>query len=97
MTKKEYILKLLDVISPNVLPIAWDIRLLIEADEISDELIDSLVLIFKNAIDTTTNQREKEKLEKWVNILNALKQREENSKIQDQVDIENLDNLLSQI
>lgn len=97
MTKKEYILKLLDVISPTVLPIAWDIRLLIEADEISDELIDSLVLIFKNAIDTTTNQREKEKLEKWVNILNALKQREENSKIQDQVDIENLDNLLSQI
>ncbi|MEI8253516.1 MAG: hypothetical protein WCG25_07425 [bacterium] len=46
MTKKDYILKLLDAISPASLVIAGDLKVLIEANQISDELLDSLILIF---------------------------------------------------
>jgi DnaJ-domain-containing protein 1 len=97
MTKKEYILKLLGAISPDSLVIAWDLKTLIQANQISDELIDSLILIFWNALKNTDNAIEKNKIEKWINILTSLKNRENQSMIEDQTDIANLENLINQI
>lgn len=64
MTKQEYILKLLNIISKDELPIVQDMRLLVETNEISEELIDTLMGIFKKIIATTNNTLEKEKLQK---------------------------------
>jgi len=97
MKKKDYILKLLDVISPSSLLIAWDLKLLIQANQISDELLDSLILIFWNALKNTDNAIEKDKIEKWITILTSLKNKENQSMITDQTDIENLENLINQI
>jgi len=97
MTKKDYILKLLDAISPASLVIAGDLKVLIEANQISDELLDSLILIFWNALKNTDNAIEKDKIEKWINILTSLKNKENQSMITDQTDIENLENLINQI
>lgn len=97
MTKKDYILKLLDAISPASLVIAGDLKVLIEANQISDELLDSLILIFWNALKNTDNAIEKKKIEKWIDVLTNLKHRENQSIIEDQIDIENLENLINQI
>lgn len=95
MTKQEYILKLLTIISQDDLPIAKDIRVLVESNQISDELIDTLISMFKNIISTTNNTIEKEKLQKWLNFLNKLQQKEQESKIQDDADIQELEWLLA--
>ena len=91
MTKQEYILKLLTIISQDDLPIAKDIRVLIENNEISDELIDTLISMFKNIISTTNSTLEKEKLQKGLNFLNTLQQKEQASKLQDDADIQELE------
>ena len=95
MTKQEYILKLLTIISQDDLPIAKDIRILVESNQISDELIDTLIGMFKTIINSTNDVVEKEKLQKGLNFLNKLQQKEQASKLQDDADIEELEWLLA--
>jgi len=97
MTKKEYILKLLEIVDLNVLPIAWDLAFLIKDNAISDEIVDTLIMIFQNAMKATEDEVKKTKISKWVEFLNKLKERETQENALDQKDIESLDQLLQQI
>lgn len=64
MTKQEYILKILDSVDNTIFPIGEDIKALIKTNEISDEFIDVLVNMFKQAIHNTANTVQQKKLEK---------------------------------
>jgi hypothetical protein len=97
MTKKEYLRKLLSTIWTDIFPIAPDIISLIENDQASDAMIDSLYLLFHNAIKNTDNTLDKQKLEKWLKFLDKLKSLEEEQDITDQKDINNLDEILKNI
>ncbi len=97
MTKQEYILKILDSVDNADFPIGDDIKALIQTNQISDELIDVLVNMFKQAIHNTTDKVAQKKLEKKVHLLNGLKERENNSKIKDQYDLDTLEKELDAI
>ena len=97
MTKQQYILKILDSVDNTNFPIGDDIKALIEANQISDELIDVLVHIFKQAVHNTIDKIAQKKLEKWASLLNGLKEKENNSKIIDQYDLTKLEKELDAI
>lgn len=94
MTKQEYILKLLTIINQDDLPIVKDIKLLVETNQISDELIDTLMGIFKSIIATSNSEIEKAKLEKGLSFLTKLQEKEKESKLQDQADMNELEGML---
>ncbi len=87
----------MSTIGTDIFPMAGDVFLLIENNQVTDEMIDSLYLFFQNAIQQTKNTREKMKLEKWLSVLQKIKEIEDQNKIQDQKDIDDLDSILSQI
>ena len=97
MTKQEYIIKLLDNIDSSIFVMADDIKALVQTNNISDEFIDMLVVMFKQAVHNTTDKLEKQKLEKGISFLTALKEQEHQSDIKDQKDIDELDSLLATI
>lgn len=90
MSKKEYLLKLLDIVSLDALPIKEDLKLLIENDQTWEEIIDIFILIFKKAIENTDNKIEKEKIQKSIDFLNTIREEENSEKIKDNEDIEEL-------
>lgn len=97
MTKKEYILKLLDNIDSSIFTMADDIKALIQTDNISDGFIDMLVEMFTQAVHNTTDKLEQAKLQKGISFLTALKEQEHQSDINDQKDIDELESLLATI
>ena len=95
MTKKEYLEKLLATISPEILPISWDILLLLKKDKLDTSLLDTLYQILSEYIKTVNNSIQKEKLNESLSFVQKLKQIESNDKIEDQKDIDELDKALS--
>jgi len=72
MTKKEYILKVLDTLIGHW-PLAKGLKILVEGNTLDNKTIDSLVDIFAKAIDGLQNGDTKEKLQKSKIILQKLK------------------------
>lgn len=95
MTKQEYILKILNSIDNTVFPIGNDIKALIETGNISNDLVDTLIAMFTQAVHTTTDKLQQQKLQKSIILLNNMKAKEEQSKIEDQHDIEALEELIN--
>lgn len=95
MTKQEYILKILNSIDNTVFPIGNDIKALIETGNISNDLVDTLIAMFTQAVHTTTDKLQQQKLQKSIILLNNMKAKEEQSKIEDQQDIEALEELIN--
>lgn len=73
MTKKEYILKMLDLIK-DIFPPAKDFKVLVEGDVVGDEMIDTLVAMLKEVRASITDLAQQEKLDKSVDFLEKLKQ-----------------------
>lgn len=97
MTKQQYILKLLDNIDSSIFVMADDIKALIQTNNISDEFIDMLVEMFKQAVHNTTDRLAQAKLQKGISFLTTLKEQEHQSDIDDQRDIDKLESLLTTI
>lgn len=76
---------------------AGGLKILAEGNVLDDETIDGLVSIIENAINSVTDDINKEKLEKAKDFLQKLKEAEMDSQKQDQEDINNLDTLLAGI
>jgi len=93
MDKKTFIVKLLD--SFQDWPMAQWLKYLIENGNLDDNTINVLIDMFKQAIKTVDDEKTKEKLTKWVTFLEKMKKMEEEQKLQDQKDIQNLEGILS--
>ena len=93
MDKKEYLLKILEQLEPiwNLAP--W-LKVLVEQWNLNDSILNVLIDAVKWAIHTTKSELAKEKLEKWLNALEKMKQIEQQSIQQDEKDLEELDNIL---
>lgn len=93
MDKKEYLLKILEQLEPiwNLAP--W-LKVLVEQWNLNDSILDVLIDAVKWAIHTTKSELAKEKLEKWLNALEKMKQIEQQSIQQDEKDLEELDKIL---
>ncbi len=96
MTKKEYILKMLDLIK-DIFPLAADIKVLVEWDVVSDELIDTLTDMLKEVRESITDIAEKEKLQKSADFLSQLKVTELEGQKKDAERIKQLEELFNSI
>ncbi|MDR2415547.1 MAG: hypothetical protein LBD75_02835 [Candidatus Peribacteria bacterium] len=93
MTKKEYLLKLLTLLAIND-PIISGLNVLLTQGEISDTIIDYFIDSFQNYGKTLHSEEEKEKINKAVQFLTAIKKREQKNLETDQNRLSELDVML---
>ena len=96
MSKKDYIIKLMDSLSWKRALARW-LKILIEWDLLGENTIDSLVQTFDNAINEINDIDIKDKLIKSQLFLERLRNIELQSNQNDQKDIDELDQLLQNI
>lgn len=96
MTKKEYIIKVLDALI-GTRPLARGLKILVDGNTLDDTTIDSLVDIFAKTIDSLQDGETKEKLQKSKNILEQLKKIEQESHLRDEKSLEELDQMIQNI
>ena len=96
MDKKEYLLKILTQLEP-VWKLAKWLKILIGQWNTYDNMLDTITHAVESAIHTTEEQLAKEKLQKWLNALQRLKQIEAESKAKDEQDLAELDKMLEEI
>ncbi|MFZ2151111.1 MAG: hypothetical protein WAZ12_05355 [Candidatus Absconditicoccaceae bacterium] len=96
MDKKEYILRMLDILQ-NTWPLARGLRLLVESNNVNDDIIDILINTFQETIKNIQDNIVKDKLKNASSFLQELKQREIEEKANDESDIAKLEELLANI
>ena len=96
MDKKEYILKLLDMLKDS-LPLARWLIILIKNSDVDEQLLEVLIKSFQDSIDSITDENVKIQLKKWKEFLEEIKKRELDSKKLDEEDIAKLDDMLSKM
>lgn len=97
MTKKEYLISLLKTISVEVLPIAPDLLYLVENGQKDADMTNVLYTIFQKLAKESKDKKQQENLQKTVKVLEKIKDMEKNQKITDQKNIEDLEQMISQI
>ena len=96
MTKKDYILKVLDALI-GVWPLARGLKILVDGNALDDNTIDSLVDIFAKTIDELADSEAKAKLQKSKNVLEHLKELEREQHLKDEKSLEELDKMIEAI
>jgi acetolactate synthase small subunit len=94
MDKKQYVLKVLDMLKDSM-PLARWFMVLIQNTDVDDEILDTLIHAFQESLKDIQDEELKKKLEKWKTFLEMLKQKEIQSQNLDQEDIKHLDELLA--
>ena len=93
MDKKEYLQKILVQLEP-IRDLAKWLELLIEQWNLWDDTLDVLINAVQWAVSTAKSELDKQKLQKWLDVLQKMKQMEAESKMQDEKDLAELDSLL---
>jgi len=96
MDKKEYLQKILTQLEP-IRDLAKWLKILVDEWNLGDDILDILINAVQWAIDTAKSELDKQKLQKWLDALNKMKEMEEESKMQDEKDLEELDKMLENI
>ena len=96
MTKKDYILKLLEALK-DTWPMAQGLKLLVQWNVMSDDLINILTDILTTAINEATNEWQKTKLKKWAEFLEKLKKVELEQRKKEEKELSQLDTMLENI
>lgn len=93
MDKKEYLQKILTQLEP-VRNLASGLKILVNEWNLWDDILDVLINAVQWAVSTAKSEMDKKKLQKWLEAMQKMKQMEEESKMQDEKDLEELDNLI---
>ena len=93
MTKREYLLKVLEQLEPVWDLAAW-LKLVVEQWALWDDVLDTLIWAVESGIHSVTSERAKEKMKKWLDALARMKQMEQQSALQDEKELAQLDELL---
>jgi len=96
MNKKEYVIKVLDMLK-NSFPLALGLKYFVENADVDNRFLDTMIDVIQKSMDGIADGLEKQKLERSMNFLQQLKQQELSEKEMDQKDIDKLDELLSNI
>lgn len=96
MDKKKYLLKILTQLEP-----IWDLakwlKILVQQWHLDDNLLDVITQAVEWAVHTTKDRLVKQKLQKWLDALQKLKQLEAESKVKDEHDLVELNKMLEEI
>jgi predicted nucleic acid-binding Zn-ribbon protein len=93
MDKKQYLQKILVQLEP-IRDLAKWLEILVEEWNLWDDALDILIDTVQWAVNTAKSDIDKEKLQKWLNVLQKMKQIEEESKLQDEKELKELDDLI---
>ena len=93
MDKKEYLLKILTQLEP-IRDLANWLKTLVNEWNLWDDVLDVLINSVQWAVSTVKSELDKQKLQKWLDALQKMKQMEEESKTQDEKDLKELDDLI---
>ena len=96
MNKKEYLQKILTQLEP-IRDLAKWLKVLVEEWNLWDDVLDILINAVQWAINTAKSELDKSKLQKWLDALQKMKEMEEESKMQDDKDLKELDKMLENI
>lgn len=96
MNKKEYLQKILTQLEP-IRDLAKWLKVLVEEWNLWDDVLDILINAVQWAINTAKSELDKSKLQKWLDALQKMKEIEEESKMQDDKDLKELDKMLENI
>ena len=96
MTKKQYILKMLDMIK-DIFPPAQDFKVLVEGDVVSDEMIDTLVAMLKEVREAITDEANKTKIDKSIEFMDKLKAVEAAEHTKDEQKLRELEEIFKSI
>jgi len=94
MDKKEYLQKILTQLEP-IRDLAWWLRILVEEWNLGDDVLDVLINAIQWAVSTAKTDLAKQKLQKWLDAMEKMKKMETESRMQDEKDLEDLDNLIN--
>ena len=94
MGKKEYLQKILTQLEP-IRDLAKWLQILVAEWNLWDDVLDVLINAVQWAVSTAKSDLDKKKLQKWLDALQKMKQMEEESKMQDEKDLENLEYLIN--
>ncbi len=87
MTKKDYILKVLDALM-GYRPLARGLKILVQGNVLDDATIDALVDIFAKTIHEINDTEAQEKLQKSKDILQKIKEIERKQHQQDEASLQ---------
>lgn len=93
MNKKEYLQRILTQLEP-IRDLAKGLKFLVEQWNLDDGILDVLINAVQWAINTAKSESDKQKLQKWLDFLQKMKQMEEESKLQDEKDLAELERIL---
>lgn len=96
MDKKEYLIKILTRLE-SVWDLAKWLKLLVENWNFDNDMLETLINSVQQAVNKTKNSLEKQKLQKWLDAMKWMREMEEESKIRDEKDLEDLDRILENI
>ena len=96
MDKKTYLIKILEQLEP-IRDLAKWLKILVEQWNLDDNMLDVLINAVEWAVNTAKSDLAREKLQKWLDAMKKMKQMEEESRMQDEKDLEELDRMLENI
>lgn len=96
MTKKDYMLKVLDAVQPYR-DLAPSIRILLEWNVLDDTTLDAIIAIFRQAAQSAKDAVQQEKLATSTQIIEKIKESELEQEKQDSADLAELENLFKQL
>ena len=93
MTKKEYLLKILEQLEP-IWEVASGLKIVVEQWALWDDVLDTLISAVESGIHSARSEVAKAKMKKWLDALERMKQIEKQSAMQDEKELAELDRLL---
>lgn len=93
MSKKEYLIKILEQLEP-IWDLAKGLKIVVEEWALWDDVLDILIWAVEAGINSAKSEVAKQKMQKWLDALQKMKEMEEESKMQDEKDLADLDSLI---
>ena len=93
MNKKEYLQKILTQLEP-IRDLAAGLKILVDEWNLWEDVLDILINAVQWAVNTAKTDLDKQKLQKWLNAMEKMKQIENESKSQDERDLSELDRMI---
>ena len=93
MDKKEYLQKILTQLEP-IRDLASGLKILVDEWNLWDDVLDILINAVQWAVNTAKTDLARQKLQKWLDVMEKMKQIENESKSQDEKDLSELDRMI---
>ena len=94
MTKKEYLVKILEKLE-SVWDAASVLKTVVKEWALWDDVIDVLITAVESGIHSAKSEVARIKMKKWLDSLERMKQMEKQSSLQDEKELTELDNLIN--